>query len=479
MINLRQLPPVDEILAEERVQNLLQTYRHDFVIANVRLAVDAVRNEIRNRDEEIDRKAITAIILDRLELFIKNKAAGTLRRVVNGTGVILHTNLGRAPLGARALQQVMDMGSGYCNLEFDLENGERGSRYKHVEDLLIELTGAEAALVVNNNAAAVLLGLNTLAADREVIVSRGQLVEIGGAFRIPEVMQQSGAHLVEVGTTNRTYINDFAQAINSETALLFLAHPSNYKILGFTTEVKLAEMVRLGQQHGLPVMEDLGSGVIYNLEKWGLAEEHVVRDCVAAGADIITFSGDKLLGGPQAGIIVGKKKLIAAMKKNQLTRALRVDKLTIAALEGTLLEYLEVNPEENIPVLQMLTISAEELKLRARELAELLQNTIASLPLILDIAVVEVEDVVGGGTYPTLKLPGYAIEITFADNKLEYITKQLRRQNPALLSRKQEGRMLISVRTLLPGDDILLVRLLRQVAGETALIANPLTNGEK
>ncbi|HEX3011616.1 MAG TPA: L-seryl-tRNA(Sec) selenium transferase [Syntrophomonadaceae bacterium] len=456
MGNLRNLPPVDEILLHENINDLLKVYNRHFVTEKVRQAINEIRNEVKNDNHDFDRAILTAMIHDRVKLLINHSCTGTLRKVINGTGVILHTNLGRSPLSKTALRYLTETALGYCNLEIDLATGERGSRYQHVEDLLIELTGAEAALVVNNNAAAVLLGLNTIADNREVIVSRGQLVEIGGSFRIPEVMKQSGAILNEVGTTNKTYISDFAEAINNNTALLFSAHPSNYRIVGFTEEVKLTELVQLGKEAGLPVMEDLGSGVLYDLEAWGLNAEPPVKHSVASGADIITFSGDKLLGGPQAGIIVGKKQFIDAMKKNQLTRALRVDKLTIAALEGTLLEYLKQSPAQEIPVLQMLTYTEETLQQRAGEVAGLLQ--IMADPQIIHIEIIPVEDMVGGGAYPVHTLPGYAVKLNFKDNLLENISKELRLGNPAVLTRKNNDSLLISVRTLLPGDDVAMVK---------------------
>lgn len=462
MANLRNLPPVDEILQDEGVNHLLQIYNREFVTQKIRQAVNQIRNEMKNRDGELSRTELTEMIQDRLQQLINRASSGTLRKVINGTGVVLHTNLGRSPLGPAALQYINETAGGYCNLEFDLATGERGSRYQHVEELLMELTGAEAALVVNNNAAAVLLGLNTLAQNQEVIVSRGQLVEIGGAFRIPEVMKQSGAILQEVGTTNKTYISDFAEAVNDHTALLFAAHPSNYRIVGFTEEVKLAELVRLGNETGLPVMEDLGSGVFYELEPWGLNAEPLVKQSIAAGADIVTFSGDKLLGGPQAGIIVGRKNLVTAMKKNQLTRALRVDKLTIAALEGTLLQYFKNNPAREIPVLHMLTRPAEVLQHRAEEIAGMLKSLL-EFPYIDKVEVIPVEDMVGGGAYPVHNLPGYAVKISLTGIELENIAKKLRQMNPAVLTRKQDDSLLISVRTLLAGDEIWLFKQLSRV----------------
>jgi L-seryl-tRNA(Ser) seleniumtransferase len=460
VISLRNIPAIDEILALPRSIDLIKQYNRDFIMRNIRQAVEASRQELRLTGAEYSKEDLTEKILVLLEILIEKASTGTLQKVINGTGVVLHTNLGRAPLGDRALHYLNDMGRNYNNLEFDLESGERGSRYRHVEELLITLTGAEAGLVVNNNAAAVLLGLTSLARNKEVIVSRGQLIEIGGAFRIPEVMKASGARLVEVGTTNKTYISDYAEAITENTALLFSAHTSNYKIVGFAEEVGLGELVRLGQERKIPVMHDLGSGILTDLGEWGLKDEPSVRDSVNSGADVISFSGDKLLGGPQAGIIVGQKKHIDAMKKNQLTRALRVDKLIIAALEGTLLEYLSGNPLEDIPVIKMLTIAPEELQEQAERLREDLYARLGAVGGIQDIRIIKTEDMIGGGAYPTHKIPGFGVEIGFRDNQLENLVKQLREMSPALLTRKQEDKMLISVRTLLAGDAGIVVELI-------------------
>lgn len=460
MINLKKIPPVDEILQYEELAAFFQVYNRDFVVAAVRKALDRIRQYLKGVEEELEREDIVEKIIEEFRQVIEEEASGTLRKVINGTGVVLHTNMGRAPLGKRALAYMQEMAVNYNNLEFDLEKGERGSRYFHVEELLKKLTGAEAALVVNNNAAAVLLGLNTLAKGKEVIVSRGQLVEIGGAFRIPEVMKLSGARLVEVGTTNKTYIRDFEEAITENTALLFAAHTSNYKIIGFSKEVELSELVKLGKEKGLPVMQDLGSGILCDLSFWGFKDEPTVQQCIKAGADVVTFSGDKLLGGPQAGIIVGKKEYIEAMKKNQLTRALRVDKLTISALEGTLLEYLCGNPYQDIPVINMLTLSSEELRERAGKLEELLLSRFKGDKRVKRIQIVELEDMVGGGAYPATLIPGYGVEIEFDGLKVEEIASFLRRGKPALVTRVQEDKLLISVRTLFAGDYPLLAELL-------------------
>lgn len=461
MASLRNIPAMDELLEMPETKDLQARYNREFVVGQLRLAVDDIRQELKLAKGEPSKDTLKSQILRHLMDKISQADRGSLQRVVNGTGVVLHTNLGRAPLGERALENLMIMGRNYNNLEFDLERGERGSRYQHVEELIKQLTGAEAALIVNNNAAAVMLCLTTLACGREVIVSRGQLIEIGGAFRIPDVMKQSGARLVEVGTTNKTYIGDYAEAINENTALLFSAHTSNYKIVGFCQEVALNELVTLGKAKNLPVVHDLGSGILADLGQWGLKDEPTVKACVASGADLVTFSGDKLLGGPQAGIIAGNCAYVNAMKRHQLTRALRVDKLNLAALEGTLLEYLSGDPLKSIPALKLLTASQAELRERAEFLAQLIRDDLETAEYIETVNVVPVDDMVGGGAYPTYKIDGYGLEIVFAGDILENLSRRMRLMNPGFLARKREDKMLISVRTLLGGDEELIVRMLR------------------
>lgn len=428
----------------------------------IRHSVGILRKQLRGDSVSATKEellqAVVAAVAGQMHGFYR----GTLQPVVNGTGVVLHTNMGRAPLSPGALEVVVNTASYYNNLELDLATGERGSRYWHLEALLTRLTGAEAALVVNNNAAAVLLGLNTFAQGREVIVSRGQLVEIGGAFRIPEVMKSSGARLVEVGTTNKTYPADFEKALSEETALLFAAHTSNYKIVGFTREIGLSELVSLGKKHDIPVMLDLGSGILFDLSPWGLKEEPTVQASVSTGADIITFSGDKMLGGPQAGIIVGKKKYIEAMKRNQLLRALRVDKLILSALEGTLRAYLTTAPDQQIPVIRMLTATAVSLEKRSRVLCDRLIAVLTRYPAVERIAVTDLEDMVGGGAYPDHQIQGFGVEIQFRERLLEKVTRRLRMGNPAMITRTQDGKMLISIRTLLPEQEEQVVHLLDQ-----------------
>lgn len=461
MEHLRNIPKMDEILKHPRIVGLLESIRRDMVVGPARQVVAQLRLDLMARPRTATKAEWMEEVVGRIESGITKLAGGSLHKVINGTGVVLHTNLGRAPLPAAALEEVVRLGSGYTNLELDLTSGERGSRYNHLEDLMITLTGAEAALVVNNNAAAVLLGLNTLAAGRQVVVSRGQLVEIGGAFRLPEVMKSSGAQLVEVGTTNKTYPADYLRAVGPETALLFSAHTSNYRIVGFTQEVTLAEMVELGQKAQLPVMCDLGSGALFDLGPWGLKGEPTVQASVAAGVDIITFSGDKLLGGPQAGIIVGKKTFIEAMKKNQLLRALRVDKLTIAALEGTLRAYMGAKAYLAIPILCMLTRGQAELEEKSHHLCRQIRSSIGGHDLVDDICVVALKDKVGGGAYPIDNLPGFGVQIAFT-SQLGAIAKRLRLSRPALLTRIQDNCLLISARTLLEGDEEQIAELLQE-----------------
>ena len=478
MINLKKIPSMDEILIQEEIKQLMVRYKRDYVVQTARTAVEEIRESLRKINTEIEKKAILTSIIDSIKLKAENDDKGTLQRVINGTGVVLHTNLGRAPLGARALSHMQEIGRNYNNLEMDLETGERGSRYSHIEGLLQKITGAEAALVVNNNAAAVMLALTTLAEGREVIVSRGQLVEIGGAFRIPEVMKLSGATLVEVGTTNKTYISDFSQAINEATALLFSAHTSNYQIIGFTSEVPMSELVSLGQKQEIPVFLDLGSGIISSLLPDGLKKEPTVQECVQAGADIISFSGDKMLGGPQAGIIVGKRKYIEQMKKNQLLRALRVDKLILAGLEGTLLEYLSAYPEENLPINKMLAATQEDMEAKAEAFLSILKEQLSDIPilvhnqtspaysaneLLLELQKVALEDMVGGGAYPNHKLPGAGVELEFKHISLEQAAAKLRQGKLALVARRQDNKMLISVRTLLAGDELEIAAMIREL----------------
>jgi len=454
---LREIAKVDEVLKLPGVQNLAGVYPRELVVESVRKILDEIRQDILegikahgelNKWSQPD--SLTARIAEALERLIRPN----LRRVINATGVVLHTNLGRAVLSPSAIEAVHMAASGYSNLELNLESGKRGSRYDSVGDLLTRLTGAQSSLVVNNNAAAVLLALSTLARGREVIVSRGQMVEIGGSFRIPEVMEQSGAILREVGSTNKTHPGDYGKAINDKTALLLHVHTSNYRIVGFTREITVDELVDLGREAGLPVMSDLGSGSIINMDYLGLPYEPTVQQTIQSGADVVTFSGDKLLGGPQAGIIVGKKEFIDRMKKNPLTRAVRIDKMTVAALEATLREYLDIKAAlQNIPTLRMISSEEKLLQNRCGVLQGLLEDAVEGRALI---SLERDQSAVGGGAMPTADLPGWLVSVRPLNMPVEVLADRLRNGDPAVMGRVQEDSLLLDVRTLLKDEDIML-----------------------
>ncbi|MDF9406948.1 L-seryl-tRNA(Sec) selenium transferase [Pelotomaculum isophthalicicum JI] len=446
---LRLLPSVDETLRDDRVAELLAVYPRSMVVEAVRVSLAGERRRILEGEpveEDMDENSCLDLIVLKTAEVVRNQACSNLRPVINATGVVLHTNLGRALLSENARRAVCEIASSYSNLELELTTGRRGSRYAPLEPVLTSLTGAEAALVVNNNAAAVLLALGTLAKEREVVVSRGQLVEIGGSFRVPEVMAQSGARLVEVGATNKTYPDDYRKAINEHTALLLHVHTSNYRIIGFTRETTIKELVEIGRAFSLPVMSDLGSGSLLDLSRYGLPGEPTVQEMVAAGTDIITFSGDKLLGGPQAGIIVGRRRYIDKMKKNPLLRAVRVDKMTVAALEATLREYLdEERVVEGLPVLQMLTASASRLEEKAENLARLVRDAVGNKA---GVEVGKGFSVVGGGSLPAAELPTAVVKIDSRTTSAGDLQSALMRGEPAVMSRVQGGSLLLDVRTV-------------------------------
>ncbi len=450
---LRALPAVDRILQEEPLKKIAERIPYKLLLEASQESIDFFREKIiasSSREELSNLSMDPGVIAAEAAERAKSRFFSGLRPVINATGTILHTNLGRAPLADQAVRAVTSTAECYSNLELSLENGRRDSRLAHVEGLICTLTGAEASLVVNNNAAAVFLVLNTLAEGREVIVSRGQLVEIGGGFRVPDVMKASGATLVEVGTTNKCYRHDYERAISDRTALLMKVHTSNYRIVGFTEEVSRQELVSLGRQVGLPVIEDLGSGAFYDLTAYGLPSEPTVQECLAEGIAAVTFSGDKILGGPQAGIIVGEKDLIRRFRDNQLSRALRVDKLTLAALEATLRLYHD--PEKaryEIPVLRMLTADTRDLKARARRLWRHLKNRIETG----DWEIKEGVSYVGGGAMPLAELPTYLISYRPEDISLEELMRRLRRGNPPLIARVQQERLFLDIRTILPGQE--------------------------
>lgn len=429
------------------------------VLEGVREAILAARDEMSLEGISTDTEDLVTMV----EKEVEERMRPSFRRVINATGVVVHTNLGRSILPAPAIEALRVAAAHYSNLELDLESGERGSRQIHLRRILCELTGAESALVVNNNAAAVLLALTAHARDREVIVSRGQLIEIGGSFRLPEVMAQSGARLVEVGTTNKTYLEDYRRAITSETAVIMRAHPSNYRIQGFTAEVGLKELADLAHEYGLILLDDLGSGVSLDLTRFGLSYEPTIHDSLKAGADLVCFSGDKLLGGPQAGIVLGREDLVQIMARHPLARALRVDKLTVAALEATLRLYLD--PERataEIPTLAMLTADPETLRRRARCLA----RQISSACPDLRIEVVEDVSRAGGGSLPMEDLPTWVVAVDTPRLKVNQLEENLRRCEPPIIGRIREDRLLLDVRTLSEDELPLVVEALRFATGE-------------
>ncbi len=445
---LTQLPQIDEILLSLERRGLLNRAPRPLVKETCRSTVEAWRRKIMawKEGERGFAPPSTAGLAEEIILSIEGLHTCRLRRVINATGVILHTNLGRAPLAVAALDRIIEVGRGYSNLEFDLEKGARGLRYDHVRDLICRLTGAEDALVVNNNAAAVLLVLNSLAQGGEAIVSRGELIEIGGEFRIPEVMEKSGARLREVGATNRSRLKDYQLAINADTRLLMKVHTSNFRIIGFTEEVDLKSLVALGREHDIPVMNDLGSGCMIDLGLHGLQREPTVEDVVTAGADVITFSGDKLLGGPQAGIIVGRRDMLERIRKNPLNRALRIDKLTLAALEATMIHYL--HPErarEDLRVLKALTEPLEGVAARAKKLLRKLKGTNLEG---MRFARKEGMSVAGGGSLPGQEIPTMLVVMTPLGMSAVRLEEMLRRLEVPIIARIAAADVLLDMRTV-------------------------------
>ncbi|NLC38957.1 MAG: L-seryl-tRNA(Sec) selenium transferase [Clostridia bacterium] len=458
---LRDLPSVDQVLEKILRKEDGKKIPHEILVEKVREVIAELRRGIQEGRIKTAEKLDPAWVGEKAYHRTKAYLSPNLRPVINATGVVLHTNLGRAVLSQAARESLLTISRGYCNLEIDLDTGNRGSRYSHVVELICRLTGAEDALVVNNNAAAVLLALNTLACGKEVIVSRGQLVEIGGSFRVPEVMQASGAKLVEVGTTNKTYLEDYRRAIGEETALLLKVHPSIYRVMGFTHDTSLEEMVALGREKGLPVMEDLGSGFLIDLRTFGITGEPTVQEQLSAGADVVTFSGDKLLGGPQGGIIVGKKEFIARMAKNPLTRAFRVDKLTMAALEATLRSYLDKDQAiKEIPTLAMLVQPREEIERKARHLAQRLESILESRARV---SIIPGMSQAGGGALPILELPTFLVALEpLSGRGVEEIARLLRQGEPSVMGRIAEERLLFDLRTVAEGEIEVLVQAIEK-----------------
>jgi L-seryl-tRNA(Ser) seleniumtransferase len=443
----RRLPSVTQVLQTAAAQALLDGHPRDRVVAAVRAELEALRESIAGRAAEGD--SSPEAVADRSAVRLAVEARPHFRRVINATGIVLHTNLGRAPLAEAAARAAADAGRGYLNLELDLASGKRSSRQGALRPLLAHLTGAESATVVNNCAAATVLVLRALAAGREVVVSRGQLIEIGGSFRLPEIMAVSGAVLREVGTTNITRLGDYERAIGPHTGLLLLVHTSNYRVRGFTEAVPLADLVGLGRKHGLPVIHDAGSGAFIDFARFGLEGEPVGRASIAAGADLVIFSGDKLLGGPQAGLILGRADLVERVERDPLMRAVRLDKMTLAALEATLRLYRdEEQALREVPALRLLGLTPADLRPRAEALA----SSLAALPgVTADVR--DVTTYVGGGSLPDQTLPSVAVALTAAGRGEEELAARLRTGDPAVLGRVQDGRVLLDLRTVFPEQD--------------------------
>ncbi|MBW2366548.1 MAG: L-seryl-tRNA(Sec) selenium transferase [Deltaproteobacteria bacterium] len=444
---LKSLPGVDQLLACAQALPEFKGTPRPVLTTAIRQILQLLREQILSGSLSDDPNALSqdSILALTARQVVQITAPG-MQRVVNATGVVVHTNLGRSPLADQVLDHIRNIARHYSNLEFDLSTGRRGSRYSLVESLICELTGAEAAMVVNNNAAAVLLCLDSVARGKEAVVSRGELVEIGGSFRIPDVMAKSGAILKEVGTTNRTHLTDYQAALTPETGLLLKVHTSNYAVVGFTASVPLKVLVDLGRQHHLPVMEDLGSGTLIDFTAYGLSKEPTIRESVATGADLVTFSGDKLLGGGQAGIIIGKKPILETIKQNPLTRALRVDKLTLAALEGTLQLYRDERIAiEKIPTLRMLTLHMDQIDRRAQALVTALSSLEDSS---LTVRILDRPAKAGGGALPLLKLPSRCVAITVDGMTANTVECKLRQFPPAVLGRIEMDLFLMDMRTI-------------------------------
>ena len=454
MNNLRSIPSVEKLLQTPEAADLLLEFGRALTLDAIHHELDALRADA-NGDQSIP---TDITILERTREIMETWTAPTLEPVINATGVILHTNLGRAPLSEAALENMKKVGLGYCTLEFDLDRGKRGSRTVHAESLLCRITGAEAALVVNNNAGAVLLALSALARRKNVIISRSQLVEIGGGFRVPDVMRQSGARLVEVGTTNRVHLKDYEEALLAKPGLLLCAHHSNFRIIGFTSEPELKDLAGLAQKFDTLLIDDLGSGALLDTAAYGIRHEPTVQESLQAGADLVCFSGDKLLGGPQAGILVGKANLISKIKQHPLMRALRADKLCYAALTATLLSYLKGEAEREIPVWQMISAAPQEIRRRAENWQRELGTG----------EVIAAQSTIGGGSLPEEILPTYVLSIS--GKKISRLLNQLRMVKPAVIARIENECLILDPRTVLPRQDAALITGLKSVLNGGGII---------
>ncbi|WMJ75863.1 MULTISPECIES: L-seryl-tRNA(Sec) selenium transferase [unclassified Sedimentibacter] len=447
----RLIPKVDNLMERDEIKCLFTDCSRDLVVDAARDVTERLREFINNSDDEDEIAKKIESVTDDIKKEVRSFSSYNMKRVINATGTVLHTNLGRAVISENIAERVLKLVTGYSNLEYDLEEGKRGSRYSHFEKIVTKITGAEAAMAVNNNAAAVLLILSALAKDMEVVVSRGELVEIGGSFRVPDVMAQSGGHLVEVGTTNKTHLHDYESAINENTAVLLKVHTSNYRIVGFTESVTVEELAELAHKYGLPVIEDIGSGVLVDLSRYGLEYEPTVQASIKAGADIVCFSGDKLLGGPQAGVIVGKKQLIDKIKKHPLTRAFRIDKFTAIALESVFHEYLdEERAVNNIPVLKLINRSFGDIQ----KAAELLQEKLTTVAgEYCDIRIESCESQIGGGSLPLERIKSVCLSIRPLNMTTAALEKQLRHMETPVIGRVVNDNLILDLRTVLEGQE--------------------------
>jgi L-seryl-tRNA(Ser) seleniumtransferase len=459
---LRMLPGVDHVVELAKDMPFFEGIPKTVIVKSIRETLEHRRNRILAADiNSLEDQLSDDRIIEMVKEAVKKATALNLRHLVNATGVVIHTNLGRSLLPATVIENISRIAGRYSNLEYDLEAGRRGSRYSQIEDILCEISGAQAALVVNNNAGAVLLCLDTISRDSEVVISRGELVEIGGSFRVPDVMAKSGSILREVGTTNRTHMKDYENAINENTALLLKVHRSNYSVIGFTAEVPLKDLVELGHRHDTPVMEDLGSGTFIDFSKYGLAREPTVQESVAVDADVVTFSGDKLLGGPQAGIIVGKKQILEQIKKNPLARALRIDKMTLAALEATLHLYRdEEKTVHTIPTLRMLTKDINDIEHCASNLMGKL-NKIE--PSRIQIEIVDLSSKAGGGALPFLELPSKCLKIRVEGLSANALEFYMRNNSPPIIGRIEDDAFIMDPRTLQKEDLPIIESAFKQV----------------
>ena len=459
--HFRSIPKVDMLMETDEIKVLFENCSREHVLESVRKKTDELRDYINQTLNEDDIKNKIDSLTDDIISDVEKLTSFNVKKVINGTGTILHTNLGRAVISEEAAERIKRLVTGYSNLEYDLEAGARGSRYSHFEKIITEITGAESAMAVNNNAAAVLLILSAIARDKEVVVSRGELVEIGGSFRVPDVMAQSGTKLVEVGTTNKTHLADYEKAITDSTAALLKVHTSNYRIVGFTESVSVSELAVLAHQHDIPVIEDIGSGVLVDLSKYGLDHEPTVQESVKAGADIVCFSGDKLLGGPQAGIIVGKKHLIDKIKKHPLTRALRIDKFTAIALEAVFHEYIdEERAVKNIPVLKLINKNIDEIKEQAEELYKRLLPEVGNN---CELAVEECQSQVGGGSLPLERINSWSLKLKPCIMTTAHLEKQLRHLDTPIIGRVVNDNFIIDLRTVLEGETNLIYESFKNI----------------